>query len=152
MMKCAAGLSAVISLATLILLFMNHFMHGALPSIQVGPGRQLWLDDSGAMTYMRMTLVPESVWKLEMPNEKGPVFRADPIWRVPYGWVTTLALVLPSCQLLALLARRRRRARRIENGLCSGCGYDLRASSAKCPECGHVPADGKIPRDAEAGT
>ena len=42
------------------------------------------------------------------------------------------------------LVRDRRRRTRIRKGLCIRCGYDMRGSSQRCPECG---AD----RMAEAG-
>ncbi len=50
-------------------------------------------------------------------------------------WVLAAPLaVLPALRLLAL----RRYRRRLRTGHCIRCGYDLRESPARCPECGHV--------------
>jgi primosomal protein N' len=40
--------------------------------------------------------------------------------------------ILPFAQLLGFLKRTRRR----RAGHCSHCGYDLRATPDRCPECG----------------
>jgi hypothetical protein len=51
---------------------------------------------------------------------------------IPIWWVLPLLLIGPFVRASTLWrSRRRRRA-----GHCSFCGYDLRASSDKCPECG----------------
>ena len=51
---------------------------------------------------------------------------------IPY-WSIAAALAIPPAVGLWFVLRRRRRARQ---GHCTGCGYDLRASSGRCPECG----------------
>jgi hypothetical protein len=51
---------------------------------------------------------------------------------VPHWAVVALLLVLPARRGLGWV-RSRRRDRR---GLCRACGYDLRASRGRCPECG----------------
>jgi hypothetical protein len=55
-----------------------------------------------------------------------------PAWG-PLGLGATVSL-----WLFFVLRRRRRIARRVGQGLCLQCGYDLRAHKAgdKCPECG----------------
>jgi hypothetical protein len=50
-------------------------------------------------------------------------------------WVVAPALLLPSVLWVARKYRRKR-----ESGKCRKCGYDLRATPDKCPECGAVPA------------
>lgn len=51
-----------------------------------------------------------------------------PLWLVP----TVFSLPVLLAGLLTLLRGRRR----IRQGLCPACGYDLRGSSDRCPECG----------------
>src|SRR5688572_2101807 len=54
-----------------------------------------------------------------------------PIWTI-----TLLAAVVPGCALAGWLRRRRR----MNDLRCGSCGYDLRATPGRCPECGTVPA------------
>ena len=54
---------------------------------------------------------------------------------VPTWMVAGPAAVLPALWLAGRLRRRRQK----RAGLCSSCGYDLRASPDRCPECGVIP-------------
>ena len=59
----------------------------------------------------------------------------------PFWFITLTTLVLPSWISVRFL----RRERRAEHRLCRRCGYDLRATPDRCPECGMVTADaGKV--------
>jgi hypothetical protein len=57
---------------------------------------------------------------------------------IPYWFLILLTSILPA--LFAIFAIRTHRARvrekRSRLGLCQTCGYDLRASKDRCPECG----------------
>ena len=81
---------------------------------------------------------------LDGPKQMGPTphqtayYRvvAVPAWPLcavtawPVGWWAVLA---------ARAMRRRGVARRLDRvGRCAGCGYDLRASGRRCPECGRI--------------
>lgn len=57
---------------------------------------------------------------------------------VPFWFIVTLTAVIPVAWLTAV---RRRRSRARENR-CMNCGYDLRASAERCPECGTAVATG----------
>jgi hypothetical protein len=49
------------------------------------------------------------------------------------NWFIVLATALPA---LMWFRRRQAKMRRRSRGLCDVCGYDLRASNERCPECG----------------
>jgi hypothetical protein len=52
---------------------------------------------------------------------------------LPFWLITVLTAVAPAAWLVGHHRRRRREAR---PGLCPRCGYDLRATPERCPECG----------------
>lgn len=57
--------------------------------------------------------------------------------RVPYGLLLIASSLLPALCLFRSLRRRRLVRHRQLANLCVACGYDLRASSGRCPECGN---------------
>jgi hypothetical protein len=69
-----------------------------------------------------------------MLNSEGPVSPAGWEVFVPTGFVVVASGVLPALTLRRIVRRRHRTAR----GTCESCGYDLRATPDRCPECGAV--------------
>lgn len=63
---------------------------------------------------------------------------------VPF-WLLCLITAVPPIVLGASTRRGRVRAARLKENRCIACGYDLRASKDRCPECGR-----RIPSNAEA--
>jgi predicted amidophosphoribosyltransferase len=51
---------------------------------------------------------------------------------VPHWLLVMLTIPLPTYWFV----KRYRRARLVQAGLCIVCGYDLRATPERCPECG----------------
>jgi len=59
---------------------------------------------------------------------------------VPHWFLAAAAAIIP----ILRLGRLHRRYRRRRRGMCVKCGYDLRATKNRCPECG-------TPCESEAG-
>ena len=64
-------------------------------------------------------------------SDRGPMARYRAV-----VFPTWLAAVLLGLFPAARLARAIRRRRGVREGLCPKCGYDLRATPDRCPECG----------------
>lgn len=74
-------------------------------------------------------------------NSARPVFV---MVALPY-WLVSLPGLLGIFTMIRGALRRRSRRRR---GLCLNCGYDLRATTDRCPECGTAVAPEPQKRDA----
>jgi hypothetical protein len=55
-------------------------------------------------------------------------------------WLVAGVFAMPPAVAFARRRRRTRQAARRHHGLCPNCGYDLRATPTRCPECGTIPA------------
>ena len=60
------------------------------------------------------------------------------VWRWP-AWAVWVPLLVPTALWVAGGLTHRRACRRSAAGKCFTCGYDLRATPGRCPECGTMP-------------
>ena len=86
-----------------------------------------------------------------LPDRKG---RFAERGRKPWsGSITYRAIMLPhwlaiaaTAVLPALWTKKTLRRWRVREGACAACGYDLRATPDRCPECGAAPPAAAEPR------
>ena len=66
---------------------------------------------------------------------------------VPAWLAFLVCAVLPACRSVRITIRRARLAQRLRGGLCARCGYDLRGTPGRCPECGQTSASARLGRE-----
>lgn len=92
-------------------------------------GTELWFAGFGYTTRHRFpTTVEQSIDPARVRGYRGVV--------VPSWFLTIVFTVIPAVTMVKLI----RSFRRQRVGLCAVCGYDLRASPDRCPECGTAAA------------
>ena len=98
------------------------------------------------------TLPTRWVWRIIVPPSLFPMW--FPTWESywlannPYRpkvtavslplWISTAVFLIVFVLLYAPIRGEHGRRKRKKLGLCLKCGYDLRASEERCPECGEV--------------
>ena len=116
---------------------------------QSGKVRTPWLSDFPTGTpRWDETFVDASpfVWRhLGIAIGRGQILAPSSTWtpipivvvQVPDWLLTTVFALLP----ISWLWRRAIRVRSARSSLCASCGYDLRATPDRCPECGRRMAE-----------
>jgi hypothetical protein len=84
-----------------------------------------WFDENAGSHLVNLTGTPAGSVSLQMR------FLCVPIWFV----VVLVPLPLAVQRGIARLVGRHRSRR----GMCRACGYDLRGTPDRCPECGAIP-------------
>jgi hypothetical protein len=109
--------------------------------------------------YRHSTMEPERViilrrtWLQKLGFNVRNMSRSGPTWGGGTERVVNLTVRAPHWALLALVTvvlllsfrviGRTRRRLRLSNGECEHCGYDLRETKDRCPECG-TPKPGAV--------
>ena len=109
-------------------------------SYDFSPGHQEpEYDFTGSELLAPDSLKPTEFRFLGFEYESHPYFilHADRMIQIPMWFLFLVFAVYPSI-IASRTIRQRRRQALIRHKICPSCGYDLRATPDRCPECGSV--------------
>ena len=101
--------------------------------------------DPGWLVFRSDVSDPGTIWWMSsFPRFHGDVYHSGGLTEAtigfPFGFPCGV-LAIPPAILLSIVVNRRLKRR---SGLCAKCGYDLRATPDRCPECGAVPLGTRV--------
>jgi rubrerythrin len=100
---------------------------------QGGPPRPPGWSQIKSLSESEKNLIRIRYHALDLIDQSGATMSVKSL-EIPFWELALLAALLP-----AVWIARRWRQRRPPPGHCRVCGYDLRATPERCPECGAIP-------------
>jgi hypothetical protein len=160
----ATVISLVVCVATCVLWVRSYFIGDILSAMAWRDDRQCAMDAAysikGVVVVYQFTTPPGQVpttmdSRLHWMHQPASQMRSQrmflPLWialgdgKTPIRWQVRFSywlIFLLTALSPTIWIRRRirvvRRRRRIERGCCASCGYDIRTTPNRCPECGAV--------------
>jgi hypothetical protein len=77
-----------------------------------------------------------SIGRLSGPTTPPVLLYRDQHLLAPWWFLMLASAALPAARMTRVIAQRRTAAAKLREGRCLRCGYDLRATPDRCPECG----------------
>ena len=108
--------------------------HRGYASVWHGPDKTLWnrLGFRREHSVNVIESTDEAGNRVPLPKASRNVIGRGWRYSVPLWFLVCVTGAVPSARAVSGFRRRRR----VTRGLCVHCGYDLRATPERCPECG----------------
>jgi hypothetical protein len=129
-----AALSLLVCLALVVLWVRSYFAGDTFDFFARDKWETMIWFRSGVITWYEH-------WSPDAVDRFNPK-RQVVIYHVPCWPIALASAVLPALWFAHRshgFLKRRRRVARIQRAQCERCGYDLRATPERCPECGAMP-------------